>query len=51
MIEYMRIIISQILKVIFVLNANFVSPTHVLFHYALRIYIYVCVCLCVCLAL
>ena len=44
----MRIIISQIIKVIFVLNLNFVSPTHVMFHYALRIYVCVCVCVCVC---
>ena len=36
-------IISQILKVIFVLNPNFVSPTHAMFHNALRIYICVCV--------
>ena len=40
----MRIIISQILKVIFVLNPNFVSPTHLLFHYVLRLYMCVCVC-------
>ena len=36
-------IISQILKVIFVLNPNFVFPTHAVFHNALRIYICVCV--------